>query len=47
MVGFTEIYVDNNGKPTENETQWIASAFVFLFWTIHVGKIRHINDKNK
>jgi hypothetical protein len=47
MVGFTKIYVDDNGKPTEKETQWIASAFVILFWTVHVGKICHISDLNK
>lgn len=44
MIGFTQIYIDDNGYPSETETQWVASAFVFLFWTIYVGKVRHVGD---
>jgi hypothetical protein len=44
MIGFTQIYIDDDGYPSERETQWAASAFVFLFWTIYVGKVRHVGD---
>ena len=38
--GWEKLYIDENGFPAENETQWIASCFILFTHVIYVGEIK-------
>lgn len=42
--GWTEIYVDDDGEPSQVETKWKASAFVFFTHVIWIGNTWRADD---
>ncbi len=38
--GWEKLYIDEDGMPTEKETQWIASCFVLFTHVIYVGEMK-------
>ena len=44
MIGFTKIFVDDDGFPSEKDTEWVADAFVVFAWVVYIGKVRHISE---
>jgi len=37
--GWSEVYIDKDGMPTEEVTQWKASAFILFTHVIYVGEV--------
>jgi hypothetical protein len=45
LIGFTKVYVDEEGYPTDEESVWIGDAFVVFGYVIYIGKIRRAGDE--
>jgi len=38
--GWKEIYIDNDGMPSDIETEWKASAFILFTHVIYIGEVK-------
>lgn len=44
FLGWTDIYVDEQGYPTEEITRWVATGFILFFLVVYVGEMRDIDN---
>jgi len=38
--GWRELFIDVNGYPTDEETDWKASCFIFFTHVIYIGEVK-------
>ena len=38
--GWSEIYIDDYGMPSDTETNWKASAFILFTHVIYIGEVK-------
>lgn len=43
FLGWRTIYISDDGMPSEDETQWVASAFILFAWVIYIGEVRRVD----
>lgn len=43
--GWSKLYIDYDGTPTEEETQWTASCFILFTHVIYVGEVKLTNQQ--
>jgi len=39
FLGWKTLYIDLDGLPTMQKTEWRASCFVLFFWVVWIGDV--------
>ena len=40
FFGWTQLYIDDNGMPSETQTKWKASCFILFTHVIYIGEVK-------